>query len=421
MNLTAYSDSESDSDGGGSVPPPPKPAARPLPKAAFQKVVNRSNPGRIKVNLPGALQPLVAKDDIDDETPPAKKPRLGGGGAFGGFNAMLPAPKKPNVTTTLANASAAAGKRGLGKGLAAGVNLKTGAEPAFRREQRADIDEYDENGNPVKKEPMQKEDFRAMLKLPPSKAATLQVGVETAIDSISVEPQVPKPALPQFVPMSVGKGKRKKPVAPRPAAVTLEEAKESSINLGALKTSGTESRPARKPKVSLFGVPNDPDAPARSLPDGQYQPLLHVVENEEHGPVTISNGASDSQSSYHPTYHAPSQASGSTPNDLTNIASELNLSEAERRQLFGKKGRGGPDVSSAKIVEFNTDTEYAHNERVRQQGEQVQHNALKSISGTGKNSLRSLVSQATSQKDALEDHFASGHRNKREAGNRYGW
>jgi hypothetical protein len=119
--------------------------------------------------------------------------------------------------------------------------------------------------------------------------------------------------------------------------------------------------------------------------------------------------------------HAPPSTGGSNPHDLTNIASELNLSEAERRQLFGKKGRGGPDFSGATIKDFNTDMEYAHNEKLRQQGEAVQHNPLKSISGTGKNSLRSLVNVATTQKDALEDHFAAGARNKREAGNRYGW
>ena len=75
----------------------------------------------------------------------------------------------------------------------------------------------------------------------------------------------------------------------------------------------------------------------------------------------------------------------------------------------------------ATIKDFNTDMEYAHNEKLRQQGEAVQHNPLKSISGTGKNSLRSLVNVATTQKDALEDHFAAGARNKIEAGNRYGW
>ena len=48
MNLIAYSDSESDGEAPAAAPAP-----KPAPKA-FQKVVDRSNPGRIKLNLPGA-------------------------------------------------------------------------------------------------------------------------------------------------------------------------------------------------------------------------------------------------------------------------------------------------------------------------------------------------------------------------------
>ena len=415
MNLTAYSDSDSD----GEAPPALKPAAKQAPKSSFQKVVDRSNPGRIKVNLPGASKLQAEKDDIQDGAPPAKKPRLGGGG-LSGFNAMLPAPKKPNASAAAATASAP-GQKGLGKGLGAGVNLKTGAEPAFKREPRADAEEYDENGNPIKKEPMKKEDFRAMFNLPPPKT-DLQSNTrpEPAIEDKKPEPQiVPKPAAPRFVPMSVGKGKKKKPIAPRPATTSTEGTSATAASTGAAQSSLADTKTPRKPKVSLFGVSQDVEPSVKGPSDGQYQPLLYGAEDEDDAPVP------DEAFAIHPphqtTQHAPTQATSAAPHDLTNIASELNLSEAERRQLFGKQGRGGPDLSSARIVEFNTDTEYAHNEKLRQAGEQVQHNPLKSISGTGKNSLRSLVSVATTQKDALEDHFATSHRNKREAGSKYGW
>lgn len=141
---------------------------------------------------------------------------------------------------------------------------------------------------------------------------------------------------------------------------------------------------------------------------------------EEDAEVLIPDAAFGDQAAYHPAQHTQAASSSAATNDLNGIANELNLSAAERRQLFGKRGQEA-DFSSAKIVEFNTDTEYAHNEKLRQQGEQVQHNALKSISGTGKNSLRSLISAASTQKEALEEHFATGYRNKKEAGNKYGW
>ena len=226
--------------------------------------------------------------------------------------------------------------------------------------------------------------------------------------------QAPKPAAPRFVPMSVGKGKKKKPIAARPTP-TPTEAPSTSGLVEPPPQPVVESKP-RKPKVSLFGVYDDAEPAVKGPPTTEYQPLLYGVEKDEN--ATVPDAAVDQLSANQ--YTAPSARAPSS-SGLTNIASELNLSEAERRQLFGKKGRNAPDFSGAKIVEFNTDEEYAHNERLRQQGEAVAHNPLKSISGTGKNSLRSLVNVATTQKDALEDHFAASHRNKREAGNRYGW
>jgi hypothetical protein len=423
MNLLAgYSDSESD----GEAPPAPRVVAKPTAKPAFQKVVDRSNPGRIKVNLPGASQSRSEKDDIQDDAPPSKKPRLGGGSSFGGFNAMLPAPKKPNVNAISASEGSKPGSRGLGKGLASGVNLKTGAEPAFKRESKVEAEEYDETGNPIKKEPMKREDFRAMLNLPtPKSERKTDTKPEVPTQETKVEPeplQVPKPATPRFVPMSVGKGKKKKPAVPRPAA-SLNETITTTSTDGSASTPQSQQPPPeaklRKPKVSLFSVSNEAELAPKETADVHYQPLLYGAE--EGGGIAMAEGAYDMPAVNQHAQYAPPSTGGQDSNNLTNIASELNLSEAERRQLFGKKGRGGPDYSGANIKDFNTDMEYAHNEKLRQQGESVQHNPLKSISGTGKNSLRSLVNVATTQKDALEDHFAAGARNKREAGNRYGW
>ncbi|KAF2634751.1 hypothetical protein P280DRAFT_210239 [Massarina eburnea CBS 473.64] len=391
MNLIAYSDSEDSADDA----PVPKPIAKPAPRPAFQKVVDRSNPGKIKLSLPGVSRPAVEKDDLDAEAPPAKKARTGGG-AFGGFNAMLPAPKKPQASAE------ASGKRGAGKGLGVGVNLRTGAEPAFKREARVELEEYDESGNPVKKEPMKKEDFRAMLNLPVPKSETPVA--EPAEKPVS-EPAAKPAAAPRFMPLSVARGqKKKKPARPAPAGVKPPPTD--------LQAPVLESKPPAKPKVSLFSLPQETELPSKKQSAGDYEPLLYDAHNEDDAPVP--DPAFSAQPASTPSY-APTTSHG-----LTDIASDLNLSAGERRQLFGRKGQG-PDLSSAKFVEFNTDAEYAHNEQLRAQGETVQHNALKGISGTGKNSLRSLVNVAGTQKEALEEHFAASRRNKREAGNKYGW
>jgi len=415
MNLIAYSDSE---ESGDDAPSAPKLAAKPAPKAAFQKVVDRSNPGKIKLNLPGVSRPQADKEDAEVEGPPAKKARTGAG-AFSGFNSMLPAPKKPYVS--VGTDGPASGKKGLGKGLGAGVSLKTGAEPAFRREPRiTDAEEFDENGNLVKKEPLKKEDFRALFNLPAPKSEEktelkpLPVQEEVHEEEVKqAEPKVKRIAKPKFMPLSVGRGqKKKKPVVAKTTGSPLEAWKASEKDLIA-SSSTAESRAPSRPKVSLFSIAQETEAPAKNHSNGTYQPLLHGAEEDEE--PSIPDEAFDAPTQQRPTAVAPTAPSG-----LTDIASELNLSAAEKRQLFGRKGQG-PDLSSAKIVEFNTDSEYAHNEFLRQQGETVQHNALRSISGTGKNSLRSLVNTATTQKDALEDHFAQGRRNKREAGNKYGF
>lgn len=419
MNLIAYSDSEeSDND----APQPPKPAAKPAPKSTFQKVVDRSNPGKIKLNLPTPSRPQAEKDDIEAEAPPAKKARTGGG-AFSGFNAMLPAPKKPNVNASIGGNTP--GSRGLGKGLGSGVNLRTGAEPAFKRESKLEEEEeYDENGNPIQREqgkPMRKEDFRAMLNLPPPKAEVKAEAKQEhkQPEAPKVEAEVKAAEKPRFMPLSVARGKKKKPMAPRPAVAATEEVKTASATV--TKAPATAPKPAARAKVSLFSVTENEDiAPTKNALGGNYQPLLYGADEEDEAPVPEE--AFEEGSLHQPSQPHSSSAANALPGsqNLTNIASELNLTEAERRQLFGRKGRG-PDLSGASIIEFNTDTEYAHNEKLRAQGETVQHNAVKAITGTGKNSLRSLINVATSQKDAMEEHFAAGRRNKKEAGNKYGW
>ncbi|KAI4156855.1 MAG: hypothetical protein LQ346_009128, partial [Caloplaca aetnensis] len=92
--------------------------------------------------------------------------------------------------------------------------------------------------------------------------------------------------------------------------------------------------------------------------------------------------------------------------------------------LFGRQQQHPTASSSAtvNIVTFNTDAEYASNELLRQAGEQqqAQHNPVRALA-PGKHSLKQLVSAASNQKDALEEQFASGRRNRKEAGSKYGW
>ncbi|KAF2497811.1 hypothetical protein BU16DRAFT_525405 [Lophium mytilinum] len=391
MNLVAYSDSEG-SDNDTPAPPKPKPAAKASlsSKPAFQKVVDRANPNKIKLNLPTPSNPSRPKDDIEADAPPAKKARTGGG-AFSAFNSMLPAPKKTAAPAGSASESAPGTKR-LGKGLGSGVNLRTGAAPGFSREP-VEVPDYgaeEEDGSTAS-------------------AGTITPGIAPAKPK-SQEPEIKPVGKPMmFRPLSVANKKKKKVLPAGVSSAALKKAPTVKPSAGSPATPTTTQKPAPKPKVSLFSMA-PADAPELGEPSskGEYTPLLHVPEPTDE--VEIPD----------PAFSEP-VPSTNTPQTVSTVAADLNLSPHELRQLLGRNAAKNGDLSSLNITNFNTDAEYAHNEQLRQAGETVQHHALKSIAGTGKNSLKSLVNTASTQKDALEEHFAAGRRNKKEAGGKYGW
>jgi hypothetical protein len=95
----------------------------------------------------------------------------------------------------------------------------------------------------------------------------------------------------------------------------------------------------------------------------------------------------------------------------------MDLTPAQRRQLFGRNHK---DNANTNVTTFNIDSEYANNEVMRQAGEVVQHRAIKTIA-PGKHSLQQLVNNARTQKDAIEDAWAEGRKNRAEGGSKYGW
>ena len=105
------------------------------------------------------------------------------------------------------------------------------------------------------------------------------------------------------------------------------------------------------------------------------------------------------------------------PNSLTSIADDLQLSASERRRLFG---RNAASASGINATHLNMEEEYNNNEQLRAAGQAVEHRAVKAVA-PGKHSLQQLVNSASTQKEALEDAWAQGRRNKAEAGSHYGF
>ena len=398
MALVSYSDSEGS---GSELERQPSAAntsrsSTATGKPSFKKVVDRSNPHKIRVSLPEPPSG-TAKEDKEEQGPPTKKAKVGSG-AFRGFNSFLPAPKRDAVTNVRP-------KSGLGRG----VSLKTGSAPGFSREpmSKLDVSTEDHNGGPEVTNADSKEDI-----------SRLEVLEEHAPGSEVKERDIPKKGnVTMFKPLSVArKPKKKNPITT-----------DSPLNKGlAATTLGIMAEPAKR--VSLFSSDDEkvvrPEEMAASEP---YQPMLYPSVNAT---PTVNPTSQDGNNPYTnsgdegETDPAPSrddlrfpETSLGTSQSLDNIAADLNLSSSAKRQLFG---RNKSNQSAINVVNFDTDREYAANELLRQAGEQAQHNPVRAIA-PGKHSLKQLVNAASNQKDALEEHFASGRRNKKEAGSKYGW
>ncbi|CAM1502882.1 Fc.00g076580.m01.CDS01 [Cosmosporella sp. VM-42] len=380
MGLVDYSDSDSGSEVEAPVKAPPKSTSS-TSKKPFQKVVDRSNPGKIVVNLP---QTSTETKTSSDE-PPTKRARTVGGGRFSGFNSFLPAPKNANKQTSAASGGSAR----------SGFSFKTSAAPGFSREGGDDGAEGSSGG----------------LNLPPPKAQA-QPSIPEGQKPEEEVKLVGKPLM--FKPLSVARGKKKVSKA-IPAAKLNAQASTQGLSGSIGKEIKSDTTPALAPKkVSLFSLHTEEasEATNSSNPSGAYEPLFAAeAASEEYNTSSYGDYAQYAQT-------GPAATTALGIESLDTVADDLNLSAAERRQFFGRGGIG--NQGATKVINFNMDKEYEHNEEIRAAGEQQTHNPVRAIQG-GKHSLRQLVQNVQNQKEALEDSFAKGKTNRKEASSRYGW
>lgn len=389
--LVDYSDSEE----SATEDAPPIKATPNTAKPTVQKLVDRSNPGKIRVSLPQA----ASNDEANLDEPPNKRVKTSGG-LFGGLASFLPAPKQTAVVGKGALDSKGMKRRGLG----AGVNLKTGAEPGFSREPEPEQQYYshevsteneDRGGSGV-----------TGLQLPPPKTA----------DSLPKTEEVNLVGKAwRFKPLSVAR----KPVKKKKPATSISNTSSTTATTaqaGKLPNENANIQPPKRAKVSLFSYEEKDTTSVPINTSSEYQPLIHKSHTQE---LETQDDPTPASNYTQPQPAAPQPSTQS----LDSIASELNLSAAERRQLFGRQKPGSKNISDIhipNIINFNTDQEYAHNEELRAKGEEVVHNPVRAIA-PGKHSLKQLVNAAQQQKEALEDSFVKGKTNRAEASSRYGW
>ncbi|KAI1124980.1 mitotic checkpoint regulator, MAD2B-interacting-domain-containing protein [Nemania abortiva] len=424
MGLVDYSDSESETEATAQPVPPKQQPTATGSKKPVRRIVDRSQPGKILVNLPGsssAGQDGSNTSTTEDE-PPAKRARTLKGGAFSGFNSFLPPPK--NVGKKPAP-SASSGDKGT-NAPRPGVHLKTGAAPGFMRNTDGGLgddiygDEKAASGG---------SDGGMNLPAPKSQQPTIPEGQKPA-DEVKL---VGKPLM--FRPLSVSRKKptkkaTTKPIATTPATSGSTITSTSTTTSTSILTTPTQTDattvepPPKKQKISLFSIsdeqPQEPEPKDES--SGVYEPLINTDDGFEQS-TADALAAYDAQ---YGSFAAPSQAAtvssafSAASNSLDSIASDMNLSAAARRELFGRRGAPSADVAATKVINFDTEREYAHNEMLRASGEQQIHNPLRAIA-PGKHNLRQLVSQVQNQREALEESFAKGKAKQSDAGSRYGW
>ncbi|KAK2756743.1 hypothetical protein FQN54_005189 [Arachnomyces sp. PD_36] len=423
MALVTYSDSENSDSEPESKPQPTqhKKTLSAPPKASkqsseFQSLVDRGNPRKIRVNLPDIKPEGGTKEEEEDGGPARKKPRVGAGGQFSGFNSFLPAPKRNTLS------GAKGGEKDQGEKKAApvrnGFSLKTGATPGFDRNADAEMrQEFSLNGTAGGSEGPEE--------IP---AGAGNNGAATTATEEKTEEPVKKKSAMMFKPLSVARNttKKKRPMDPSKQVSNNPGEPNQPTNNDKDPSSSQKPEPAPKPKVSLFGFSKE-EKPVETSTQGSYEPLVYST-----GPsATESEAPQQDVPAYESEPQMPIAAPG--PNEgptLNSIADDLNLSKAQKRQLFGRNAPSSftePSASSSgpRILTFNTDAEYASNQALlsstsESERASLQHNPVRAIA-PGKHSLQQLVNVASNQREALEESFASGRRNKKEAGSRYGW
>jgi len=411
MGLVDYSSSdESDSEVVQKPTAPAPTTTTATGKKPFQKLVNSSGSSKIFVNLPTA----ATTDEASNE-PPTKRVRTADSGAsrFGNFGSFLPPPKKTTATVgkSISDGPSSSGRKG-GTAPAPGVHLRTGAEPAFVRGGDTDESSYGEehtsgSGSDSK--------FGSGLSLPPPKKSSGPTIQEGQLPAEEVK-FVGQPL--RFKPLSVLKAaqqkKKKKTVQAAPSPTVAETN---------VPQQAAEPAPPRK-KLNLFSLDDTeppattPVSPTPLTSYETYEPMSFL--SAETNDTGVGNQGSE-YNSYNPTYsqqHPPQQSA------LGALADSLSLSKADRRNLFGRNGppsatSGAPE---ARILNFNMEKEYDHNEYLRQSGALADqaHNPVRSIA-PGKHSLKQMVNMAQNNQAALEDSFAAGRGARRDAAGKYGW
>ncbi|KAF7363471.1 hypothetical protein MSAN_01002900 [Mycena sanguinolenta] len=369
------SDSENggDSDNDAPVPPVPTKVPKPTPSTTKMALPPVKQKKKITIGLP-ALDPIDGDaDDLKDERPPAKKPRLEAGAGKSSLLSMLPPPKQKNPVLPPP-------QRVLGGGNGPGLDFSRVAKEVS---SEAEGGQQFQDSESSATEPSTSISFR-----PPSLAkGRSNISLEEGATSAPPRTAPKVSAAPAVDFFSLGKStstsSSSNPVASTSSPVTVSSA----------------------PVIPKFEppepTPNDPYPGYYTLPSGAWA---------AYDPAYYAKFTQKWQAEYDAHVRALEKGKVKGFEGLDTAAVEevdamkemekakLEMQERESRKAVTKGADGAPAAPNIKL----TASKQSGIARSRHQ-------------------LATMLHQAYANREALEEKIAEGKRNRKEAGNKYGF
>ncbi|EAU88482.1 hypothetical protein CC1G_04188 [Coprinopsis cinerea okayama7 len=386
MGLVDYaSGSESESEETPVVvKAPPKVESKPAKPAA------KRPPKKIAIALPALSAKRPGDDDDDDkkDAPPEKKPRIGAGKST--LLSMLPTPQR---TTPIQQQPQRVLGAGTGPGLVFNTSRPTQAAQPSDGPSVEDTPEEDDDDKPKPAEPELPRSSLSSL-LPPSlqkRRPNVSLEETPAIRTPPTKPPSSAPAVDFF-----GLGNASKSSAP---SIPSSSSSTSSSTLPSIPSmSAAPSVPEFKPPEP---TPYDPYPGYYQLPSGAWA---------QHDPEYYATFMKKWQKEYDAHVRALEKGHVKGFEDMEQAGiqdvdpvkemerAKKEIQEREERKALTKGAGAGPSVPRMKI----TASKMSGIARARGQ-------------------LSTLLRDAYENREALEEKIAEGKRNRKEAGNKYGF
>ncbi|KAL1944480.1 hypothetical protein VTO73DRAFT_2910 [Trametes versicolor] len=353
----------------------------------------RKAPKKIAIGLPSLLKDDDRTSDTDDR-PPTKKARLESGAGASGLLSMLPAPKN--------NAPIApAAERVLGGGRGPGLVFKATPSASLRTATVEDAEDSD--------------------------GETQQRDVLDSSHTSILEEKVEKKASIPFMPTSVARGKANVSVEEKHSA-PVSRPSAPAVDFFSLGTASSSSSRAASTLPSISAVPPISSKPAIHVPSAA--PQVEDFVAPEPTPTDPYPGyyllPSGQWAAYEPTYYKKFYDKWKREYD------------AHVRALEKGKVKGFEDLDAEGLQEVNAFQEMEKAKKEVQELEErkaltngadaapeapkmnIKGAALGGRART-RHQLSTLLTEAYQNREALEERIAQGRKNRKEAGNKYGF